>query len=118
MNVQKVCTYYVSLAASINPHPPPSNHTYVTILSSPPPNPTHATPHRVGGSLPVAFSYFCEFFSKKNRGPFVIILAGFWTFGSVFAAITALVIIENVDIQVKLGELSSHVTALIVWAIL
>ena len=52
----------------------------------------------------MAFSYFCEFFSKKNRGPFVIILAGFWTFGSVFAAVTALAIIEHVDILVPLGK--------------
>ena len=58
----------------------------------------------VGGSLPVAFSYFCEFFSKKNRGPFVIILAGFWTLGSVFAAVTALSIIEHTDIMLPFGE--------------
>ena len=59
---------------------------------------------RVGGSLPVAFSYFCEFFSKKNRGPFVIILAGFWTFGSVFAAVTALSIIEHTYINIGFGK--------------
>jgi MFS family permease len=58
----------------------------------------------VGGSLPVAFSYFCEFFSKKNRGPFVIILAGFWTFGSVFAAVMALAIIEHTAINVDFGR--------------
>ena len=60
--------------------------------------------HSVGGSLPVAFSYFCEFFSKKNRGPFVIILAGFWTFGSVFAAVMALSIIEHTSICVGFGK--------------
>ena len=60
--------------------------------------------HSVGGSLPVAFSYFCEFFSKKNRGPFVIILAGFWTFGSVFAAVMALSIIEHTSVHIGFGE--------------
>ena len=48
----------------------------------------------VGGSLPVAFSYFCEFFSKKTRGPFVIVLAGFWIVGSIFASLLALGVIE------------------------
>ena len=68
---------------------------------------THTHTHRVGGSLPIAFSYFCEFFSKKNRGPFVIILAGFWTLGSVFAAVTALAIIEHVNIRTRIsGKLS------------
>ena len=51
-------------------------------------------PCSVGGSLPVAFSYFCEFFSKRTRGPFVIVLAGFWILGSVFASLLALAIIE------------------------
>ena len=60
--------------------------------------------HSVGGSLPVAFSYFCEFFSKKSRGPFVIILAGFWTFGSVFAAVMALSIIEHTSVHIGFGE--------------
>ena len=92
-------------------------HTHTHLHTHTPTHPhTHThTHHRVGGSLPVAFSYFCEFFSKKNRGPFVIILAGFWALGSVFAAVTALAIIENVHVQVKLGELiGSHMTALIV----
>ena len=56
---------------------------------------THTHTHRVGGSLPVAFSYFCEFFSRKTRGPFVIILASFWTIGQVFAAVVAMVILDN-----------------------
>ncbi|XP_064387785.1 synaptic vesicle glycoprotein 2C-like [Halichondria panicea] len=49
----------------------------------------------VGGSLPVAFSYFCEFFSRKNRGPFVIIVASFWTIGQVFAAVIAMPILDS-----------------------
>lgn len=51
----------------------------------------------VGGSIPVAFSYFCEFFTKKNRGPFVIILAMFWVVGSVFVALLAWAVIGTTE---------------------
>ena len=56
--------------------------------------------------MPVTFSYFCEFFSKKTRGPFVIVLAGFWIIGSVFASLLALVVIEPFKSHLKyhLGE--------------
>lgn len=47
----------------------------------------------VGGSFPVVFSYFSEFFSRKSRGPFVIILASFWILGSIFAALLAWIVI-------------------------
>jgi VNT family MFS transporter (synaptic vesicle glycoprotein 2) len=47
----------------------------------------------VGGSFPVVFSYFSEFFSRKSRGPFVIVLAAFWILGSVFAALMAWIVI-------------------------
>ena len=56
---------------------------------------THTHTHSVGGSLPVVFSYFCEFFSRKTRGPFVIVLAGFWTVGQIFAALMAWIVIGN-----------------------
>ena len=58
--------------------------------------------------MPVAFSYFCEFFSTKTRGPFVIVLAGFWILGSVFAALLALAIIEPLkgSVRVSLGKLT------------
>lgn len=60
----------------------------------------------VGGSLPVAFSYFCEFFSTRTRGPFVIVLAGFWILGSVFASLLALAVIEPLQgvVSVKAGK--------------
>ena len=48
---------------------------------------------RVGGSFPVVFSYYSEFFSRKSRGPFVIILAAFWILGSLFAALMAWIVI-------------------------
>ena len=49
----------------------------------------------VGGSIPVAFSYFCEFFTKKTRGPFVIILATFWVIGQIYTALLAWVIFDK-----------------------
>ena len=78
---------------------PMSSHS--THTHHPPPLPS--TPHSVGGSLPVAFSYFCEFFTKKNRGAFVIILASFWITGSVFAALVAWAVIPNLPTQGNIG---------------
>ena len=49
----------------------------------------------VGGSIPVAFSYFCEFFTKKTRGPFVIILATFWVIGQIYTAFLAWVVFDK-----------------------
>ena len=69
---------------------------------------THTHTCSVGGSLPVAFSYFCEFFSRKTRGPFVIILASFWTIGQVFAAVIAMALLHNdyihESVRANLGE--------------
>lgn len=56
--------------------------------------------------MPVAFSYFCEFFSKRTKGPFVIVLAGFWILGSVFASLLALAVIEPLKnhLDTRLGK--------------
>ena len=83
-------------------HPSPSQHTH--IILTPTYHPLPSTPHSVGGSLPVAFSYFCEFFTKKNRGAFVIILASFWITGSVFAALVAWAVIPNLSPQGYIGS--------------
>ena len=79
-----------------------SLHTHITL--TPTYHPLPSTPHSVGGSLPVAFSYFCEFFTKKNRGAFVIILASFWITGSVFAALVAWAVIPNLSPQGYIGS--------------
>ena len=54
----------------------------------------------------MAFSYFCEFFSKRTKGPFVIVLAGFWILGSVFASLLALAVIEPLKqhMHTRIGE--------------
>jgi len=39
---------------------------------------------RVGGSLPVVFSYLSEFFTEKQRGPIVIFFAMCWQPGIIF----------------------------------
>lgn len=70
---------------------------------------THLSPSsiRVGGSLPVVLSYFSEFFSRKSRGPFVIILASFWILGSLFAALLAWIVIGQFN-----GSTHSHLGAM------
>lgn len=80
-----------------------SGESHVFIQHTHTHHPLPSTPHSVGGSLPVAFSYFCEFFTKKNRGAFVIILASFWITGSVFAALVAWAVIPNLPTQGNIG---------------
>ena len=41
---------------------------------------------RVGGSIPVIFSYFTEFQPKDKRGRMISALATFWMFGNIIAA--------------------------------
>ena len=62
----------------------------------------------VGGSIPVAFSYFCEFFTKKTRGPFVIILATFWVIGQIYTAVLAWVVIGQSEKEAP-GEGPFHI---------
>lgn len=38
----------------------------------------------VGGSQPIVFSYVSEFFSEKQRGPVIVILASCWQPGIIF----------------------------------
>ena len=42
--------------------------------------------YRVGGSIPVIFSYFTEFQPKEKRGMMISALATFWMFGNIIAA--------------------------------
>ena len=40
----------------------------------------------VGGSMPVIFTYFCEFQPKHKRGSMISLLATFWMTGNIVAA--------------------------------
>jgi len=64
--------------------------------------------HRVGGSIPVIFSYFTEFFSKKKRGPFIIILSMFWVVGQVYTAVLAWLVIPRGCIEFHLFGITFH----------
>ena len=55
----------------------------------------------VGGSLPVIFSYFCEFQPKARRGSAISMLAMFWMCGNIFAAALAWIIIP---LEIHLGS--------------
>ena len=41
---------------------------------------------RVGGSIPVIFSYYTEFLPKFRRGGMISALATFWMTGNIIAA--------------------------------
>ncbi|XP_065883806.1 synaptic vesicle glycoprotein 2C-like [Dysidea avara] len=62
----------------------------------------------VGGSIPVIFSYFSEFFSNKKRGPFIVILSMFWTVGQVYTALLAWLVIPRGCIEFRLFGLDFH----------
>lgn len=57
----------------------------------------------VGGSLPVIFTYFCEFQPKRKRGSAISMLAMFWMCGNIFAAALAWAIIPQ---SIYLGNAS------------
>lgn len=42
--------------------------------------------YRVGGSIPVIFSYYTEFLPKYRRGAMISALATFWMGGNIIAA--------------------------------
>lgn len=58
----------------------------------------------VGGSIPVIFAYFSEFFSRKYRNPFIVVLAAFWTVGRLYASFLAWIIIPK-DYEFMLGNM-------------
>jgi len=53
----------------------------------------------VGGSIPIVFSYFAEFFTSERRSSYLIYLAMFWMVGGIFASGMAWWIIPN-EVQI------------------
>lgn len=47
----------------------------------------------IGGSIPLVFTYFSEFFAKEDRGRWVVYLAFSWIFGSTYTCIVAWVVL-------------------------
>ncbi len=41
---------------------------------------------RVGGSIPVIFTFYSEVLPKEYRGKYMVILAAFWMIGSIVIA--------------------------------
>lgn len=60
----------------------------------------------VGGSMPVVFTYFSEFQSKKRRGAMISALATFWMGGNIIAAGLAWVVILYSRVNVVLLDFS------------
>ena len=54
--------------------------------------------------MPVIFSYFSEFFSRKYRNPLIIVLAAFWTVGRLYASVLAWIVIPK-DFGFRMGSL-------------
>ena len=62
---------------------------------------------RVGGSMPVVFSYFSEYFTPRKKGPFVIILASFWMLGQIYTALLAWVLLSRpCAVNAQIGSLT------------
>lgn len=55
----------------------------------------YSLPCSLGGSGPVIWSYFAEFQPKAKRGSMLSFMAAFWTFGNLFVAGLAWLIIPN-----------------------
>lgn len=54
-----------------------------------------ALPSRIGGSIPIVFSYFSEFLAQEKRGEHLSWLCMFWMIGGVYAAAMAWAIIPH-----------------------
>lgn len=52
-------------------------------------------PSRIGGSIPIVFSYFSEFLAQEKRGEHLSWLCMFWMIGGVYAAAMAWAIIPH-----------------------
>jgi hypothetical protein len=50
---------------------------------------------RIGGSIPIVFSYFSEFLAQEKRGEHLSWLCMFWMIGGVYAAAMAWAIIPH-----------------------
>lgn len=61
----------------------------------------------VGGSVPVVFTYFSEFLSTRDRGPYMVAIACCWMVGSLFTAGLAWLIIPR-DISLSLGFITMN----------
>ena len=58
----------------------------------------------MGGSVPIVFSYFSEFFSSRLRDTLIIGLASFWTVGRLYASFVAWVVIPR-SISFHMGHM-------------
>ena len=64
---------------------------------------------RVGGSIPIVFSYVSEFFTEKQRGPVVILLTSCWQPGIIFTALLAWLLLGSHEAQ---GSVSFYIGSL------
>eukprot|EP00494_Astrolonche_serrata_P028561 UN28828 len=51
----------------------------------------------IGGSMPLVFTYFCEFLPPKERGVWLVYLAFSWIFGSFWTGFSAWIIMGYLD---------------------
>lgn len=66
---------------------------------------------RIGGSIPIVFSYFSEFLAQEKRGEHLSWLCMFWMIGGVYAAAMAWAIIPHYGEQ-PIGPLPLRLTLL------
>ena len=51
----------------------------------------------IGGSIPLVFAYYCEFFGPVRKEPFIVVLACSWVVGSLFTSALAWIVYANLE---------------------
>lgn len=57
--------------------------------------------YRIGGAVPIVFSYFAEFLAREKRGEHLSWLCMFWMIGGIYASAMAWAIIPHYGEQLQ-----------------
>ncbi|CDQ72917.1 unnamed protein product [Oncorhynchus mykiss] len=63
-----------------------------------------ANPYRIGGSIPIVFSYYSEFLAQEKRGEHLSWLCMFWMIGGIYASAMAWAIIPHYGWSFQMGS--------------
>lgn len=66
--------------------------------------------YRIGGSIPIVFSYYSEFLAQEKRGEHLSWLCMFWMIGGIYASAMAWAIIPHYGTYRHLHQLNLYIT--------